>query len=82
MGIAGILTESRVSEMRYAPISVKTSAMTESSIESEAGSPGDILLCCDDVSVVLEFFRERLGFRLESIYPAKVPENSFVISPK
>ena len=59
--------------MRYAPISVKTSAMTKSSIESESGSPGDILLSCDDVSVVLEFFRERLGFRLESIYPADAP---------
>lgn len=59
--------------MRYAPKSAKNSAMTESSIESDASSPGDILLCCDDVSVALEFFRERLGFRLESIYPADAP---------
>lgn len=50
--------------------------MTESSIESEAGSPGDILLSCDDVSVALEFFRERLGFRLDSIYPADAPRTA------
>jgi quercetin dioxygenase-like cupin family protein len=47
--------------------------MTDSSTISALPVSKDIVLRCDDVDSACAFYRDELGFRLDSIYPADAP---------
>ena len=40
---------------------------------SEAGAPTEVQLACADLAPALAFFVDRLGFRIETIFPAEEP---------
>jgi quercetin dioxygenase-like cupin family protein len=40
---------------------------------SEAGAPAEVQLACADLAPALAFFVDRLGFRVETIFPAEEP---------
>jgi quercetin dioxygenase-like cupin family protein len=38
-----------------------------------SAAPGEVQLSCDDLAPALDFFVDRLGFRIETIFPAEEP---------